>query len=202
MSTQQETRPCAALMRRTELQPADVFGVTTKMPLNYVSRPEVDGELLSELARNRHIVIHGSSKQGKTCLRRKILAPDSYIEINCLHSMTLANIHQRILEKARYIPTKVQSATESSGETQGRKTRRGIKASALEAGVDSDRTTSHSKETSTRAESWPVDLSDANVIGEILSELNFNKTIVLDDFHFLSVKVQREFAFALNPGYS
>ena len=96
----------SSVIQRSELQPADVFGATTKMPMNYVARPDVDGALLSELARHRQIVIHGSSKQGKTCLRRKILEPGSYIEINCLHSMTLTNIHQRILEKAGYVPTR------------------------------------------------------------------------------------------------
>lgn len=43
----------------------EVFGVSRDLPLNYVVRENVDTKLIDNLARGSHIVIYGSSKQGK-----------------------------------------------------------------------------------------------------------------------------------------
>ena len=51
----------------------DVFGVGREMPLNYVEREDVDGKFLASLTRDKHVVIYGSSKQGKTALRKHCL---------------------------------------------------------------------------------------------------------------------------------
>jgi hypothetical protein len=53
---------------------ADVFGVSRELPLTYVEREHVDDKLLDNLTRDKHIIIYGSSKQGKTCLRKALLA--------------------------------------------------------------------------------------------------------------------------------
>ncbi len=42
----------------------DVFGVAREVPINYVVSDGVDGIFVSNLARNKHIVVFGSSKQG------------------------------------------------------------------------------------------------------------------------------------------
>ncbi|WIX89859.1 hypothetical protein [Amycolatopsis sp. DG1A-15b] len=54
----------------TITQVNEVFGVSRDLPLNYVERDKVGNKLFLALAQNHHIVIHGSSKQGKTCLRK------------------------------------------------------------------------------------------------------------------------------------
>ena len=51
----------------------DAFGVGRDVPLNYVTRPEVDGKFIESFTRDKHVVIYGSSKQGKTTLRRHVL---------------------------------------------------------------------------------------------------------------------------------
>jgi hypothetical protein len=48
---------------------ADVFGVSREIPLTYVERTNVDNKLLENLTRDKHVIIYGSSKQGKTCRR-------------------------------------------------------------------------------------------------------------------------------------
>ena len=47
------------------IRASDVYGVTRDLPMNYVSRKAVDDELVSALTRDQHMVIYGSSKQGK-----------------------------------------------------------------------------------------------------------------------------------------
>jgi hypothetical protein len=62
-----------------QLRLDDVFGVARELPRNYVVRDSVDQSLVDALARDQHIVIYGSSKQGKTCLRKYNLKADEYI---------------------------------------------------------------------------------------------------------------------------
>ncbi len=54
----------------------DVFGIRTKPVLSYTERSQVDGQFQDALKTDNHIVIYGSSKQGKTALRQKHI-PDS-----------------------------------------------------------------------------------------------------------------------------
>ena len=61
----------------------DVFGVARDLPKNYVVRDSVDQQLVDALARDQHIVIYGSSKQGKTCLRKYNLQPHEYVIVTC-----------------------------------------------------------------------------------------------------------------------
>lgn len=80
----------------------EVFGVSRDLPLNYVERDKVDNKLFLALAQNHHIVIHGSSKQGKTCLRKW------NIEIR-----TIAELNAAILKAVGYKVEKSQSVTVS-----------------------------------------------------------------------------------------
>jgi hypothetical protein len=47
----------------------EVYGVRRDLPLNDVSRTNVDDVFVNSLATDKHIVVFGSSKQGKTSLR-------------------------------------------------------------------------------------------------------------------------------------
>ena len=58
---------------------ADVFGVSRDLPTTYVVRDAVDDKLLDNLTRDKHVIVYGSSKQGKTCLRKHCLQDDDYI---------------------------------------------------------------------------------------------------------------------------
>jgi len=59
----------------------DVFGISRDIPKNYVVRESVDGALVNALARDKHIVIYGSSKQGKTCLRKYNLRKEEHLVV-------------------------------------------------------------------------------------------------------------------------
>ena len=80
----------------------DVFGVSREVPLNYVDRAEVDGQFIQSLSRSHHIVIFGSSKQGKTCLRKHCLNADDYITVSCHNKWKLSELHAAILKQAGY----------------------------------------------------------------------------------------------------
>lgn len=56
---------------------SDVYGISRDLPLNYVPRDGVDGVFVESLTRDKHIVVYGSSKQGKTSLRKYNLTTTS-----------------------------------------------------------------------------------------------------------------------------
>ena len=60
----------------------DVFGIQRDLPLNYISR-SADKILIDSLDRSHHVVIYGSSKQGKTSLRKKNIKEEDYILVHC-----------------------------------------------------------------------------------------------------------------------
>jgi len=69
-----------------------VYGISRELPLNYVEREEVDQRLVDNLTKDKHIVIYGSSKQGKTSLRKHCLETDDYIIIQCSNRWGLVDI--------------------------------------------------------------------------------------------------------------
>jgi hypothetical protein len=89
----------------------DVFGVGREVPMNYVTRSEVDGRFVASLTRDKHVVIYGSSKQGKTTLRRHCLQDDDYIIVSCLNTMSLADLNGAILKAAGYRIEQTQTKT-------------------------------------------------------------------------------------------
>jgi hypothetical protein len=176
----------------------DAFGVGRDIPLNYVARPEVDNRFIASLTRDQHVVIYGSSKQGKTTLRKYCLQEADYIVISCLNSMSITDLHAAILKAAGYrieqmTTRSVGGAFKYQVEFAGEggvpfMTKASAKASA--GGEDNE----HTDVVTKRLE---IDLRDVNDIITALETINFTKYIILEDFHYLSEKTQKDFSFAL-----
>ena len=77
----------------------EVFGINRDLPLNYVERDSADAVLINNLARRQHLVIYGSSKQGKTSLRKHCLNEDDYIVVHCSNKWGLDDVHEAILKQ-------------------------------------------------------------------------------------------------------
>lgn len=171
----------------------DVYGITRDLPENYVSRKGVDDEFVNSLDRKKHIVIFGSSKQGKTCLRKKCLSSDKYILIQCSGSWDISQINQNILKRAGY---ELETSTKltSSGKSKITAT---ISESllALLSQVGSEREETKSKETI--HEPLELDTEDVNDVIEALNKIRFNKYIILEDFHYLKQETQEAFSIEL-----
>lgn len=80
----------------------EVFGITRELPLNYVQRSAVDDKLKSELKAGHHVVIYGSSKQGKTSLRKHCMRPEHYILVQCSNKSDMGELHANILKRAGF----------------------------------------------------------------------------------------------------
>ncbi|STZ77246.1 hypothetical protein [Bergeriella denitrificans] len=173
---------------------SDVYGINRDLPLNYVPRSYADTILRESLDRSQHLVIYGSSKQGKTSLRKHNLKHDEYIVIHCSNKWTIQNIHEAILKSAGFELT-ISSSQTTTGKQK-------ISASIGTAAILPFNLSSNAESESTNQNSItlePLDLDpfDVNDIIDALNRIKFNKIIILEDFHYLPTETQKDFSFAL-----
>jgi hypothetical protein len=175
----------------------DVFGISRDFPKNYVVRESVDGALINALTRDKHIVIYGSSKQGKTCLRKFHLRKEEHLVVTCSNKMSLAQLHSAILKTAGYA-VEVTSTHSVGGEFKVAAKLGGgfnLFGNKAEAGVDADGSMSAARENESRP--LELDPSDPNDIIMALDAAKSPKFITLEDFHYLPEETQNDFAIAL-----
>lgn len=176
----------------------DVYGVGRDMPLNYVERDYVDKVFVDSLTRDKHIVIFGSSKQGKTTLRKHCLREEDYIVVTCLNTMTLSDLNGAILKAAGYQIEQSQTKTIGGNFKYGAEFRGEGKVPFLakaQGGGKLENT--NSTDVKTETQRLEIDLNDVNDIILSLKEANFKKFIILEDFHYLPIDTQQNFSFAL-----
>ena len=172
----------------------DIYGISRDLPLNYVERDYVDEVFRRNLTRKKHVTIFGSSKQGKTCLRKHCLNDNKYILIQCNNRWSISDLNANILKRAGY------ELTESTKTTMGGKAKliASIKASFFgigESSVGSEIEENTSRET-TRHQ-LELDIDDVNDVIAALNDIGFAKYIVLEDFHYLKQEVQKDFSIEL-----
>lgn len=172
----------------------DVFGSSREIPINYVKRNEIDDNFIRSLSREQHIVIFGSAKQGKTCLRKKHLPDEeNYIFIQCSEKLNLSKLNKQILKRAG-IDIKI---SEKKGNTNAKKVKAkiGFNLFVNKASAEGELKRENSAEVETRP--IQIDLVDTNDIIHVLSKAKFNKFIILDEFHSLNKTTQKDLAIAL-----
>lgn len=108
---------------------ADVYGIGRDLPLNYVARKSVDEYFVANLTRDKHVIIYGSSKQGKTSLRKHCLRDDDYIVVHCSNKWGIADVHSAILKRVGYEVTQSTTKTRPGRTRSSRVSRRAFLAS-------------------------------------------------------------------------
>lgn len=175
----------------------DVFGVQRDVPLNYVVRPAVDDAFVGALARDTHIVVHGSSKQGKTSLRKYHLRDDEYVRVMCTRNSTLAQLFSGILKEVGYT---VEASTVRTVAGETKITARlqgslGVSIAKIESEISGEQSSGESVQTTSLA--LELEPSNADDIVRALRDAGFNGFIVLEDFHYLPLETQEAFSTAL-----
>ena len=78
----------------------EVFGIGISVPkYTYVNRSGLDEKFKYLLSTDRHVVIHGSSKQGKTILRKKNLPETDSTSVQCRAVTTCLGLYTEILSQ-------------------------------------------------------------------------------------------------------
>jgi len=172
---------------------SDVFGISRDLPLNYVVRDSADSVLVENLTRDKHLVIFGSSKQGKTSLRKHVLEEKDYIVIHCSNKWSVSDINSAILKKAGFELTQSTSKATSGKSKILAKITASFFGSSAEGGAEAER---ERKEEIVRTP-LELDPEDVNDIISALDSIKFTRFIILEDFHYLNTETQKDFAVAL-----
>lgn len=179
----------------------EVFGITRDIPLNYIEREPVDGKLLRELVARHHVVIYGSSKQGKTSLRKHCLKEDQYILIQCSNKSDLSDLHGAILKRAGFEITQSTKKSVSGKNKIIISLKAAVKAAIFGIGTQIEGGISDEQERTTGTDityaPLEIDIDDVNDVIAALKAINFNKWIVMEDFHYLPYEIQRDFSIEL-----
>lgn len=164
-------------------------------------RTMIDGALIDALARDKHIVIHGSSKQGKTSLRKWNLDDDSYVPLTCQKGWNLAALHTAILKAVGYVVERSKSTTVSGTNKISATFTAKVSGKLFGTGAElaSESAGERSRERSTTTERVPIELDpeDPNDVISALHSVNYQGYLVLEDFHYLPLETQEAFAVAL-----
>lgn len=177
---------------------ATVYGTARDVPQTYVERAGIDDRFLNDITRDKHIVIHGSSKQGKTCLRKYHLKEDDCLVVQCTRETTKEKLYEMILRQASIDVNVSTSRTITGGWKLNVKVGGEGKIPFI-AAAKGETEGGYERETGTEVESkeFEVDPSDPNEIGRLLTNAQFSKIVVVEDFHYLEEEVQRSFAVDL-----
>jgi hypothetical protein len=184
-------------MTEAKQKTADVFGVSRDLPTTYVERDDVDDKLLDNLTRDKHVIIYGSSKQGKTCLRRHCLQDDDYILVQCQNTWDIGKLSEAILKQAG-CEVEISNSRTADGKSKLQVKAKGgvwFGFGKTEAELGGEGEQGHSRTKLT--EPLELDASDPNDLVRALKGIEFGKFIVLEDFHYLPQETQEQFAFAL-----
>ncbi|MDT1945384.1 hypothetical protein MX634_10395 [Carnobacterium maltaromaticum] len=168
----------------------DVFGVNKNLT-TYLERENVDGKMKSALSEKKHVVIYGSSKQGKTLLLDRMNIENKII-VNIGDSTKTIDIYKSIIRQLELkIMGKIVSST-GSGTTAKAEASLSAKVPFLgkaSAGIDGGIEYKESQEIESSYVGY--DFNQAQSIVEMIRKQKKHK-IIIDDFHYLNLEEQKK----------
>lgn len=176
----------------------DVFGVSPNQVLSYIERDKIDTKFKDSLKTGNHIVVYGASKQGKTALVSRHLPYEENVVIRLTPNTNITDIYSSIL---RQVGVEIEIARETE-EASTASANVGIKAKAKiwllgEGEASASGSISTANKIANTYKTIPFNLAVAQDISELLHKINFNKKIILENFHYLDEEKQRELSFDL-----
>jgi hypothetical protein len=178
-------------------QLGEVFGIAASVPAHtYVDRAGLDRRFTYLVGQDRHIVIHGASKQGKTILRKKNLPESKCIVVQCGANSGRDRIYLEILRQlGSQIPTEVSKNLTLGAELQSKAS--GQLNIPLVASGEAEIEGGGSFERELGTVLTPVGI-DPGSLGYIAQEIKRSeKKVVIEDFHYLSEQEKINLAFDL-----
>lgn len=179
-------------------QTHEVFGVSNEMIATYIERPDVDNLFIKGLEKNKHLIIYGASKQGKTALTNKHLKETDYIKVNCSPASTIQDLYNSIV---RQLNIEILETREVSQEIGG-EIKAGVKAKVKIPFFGSGEASVGAKGIINDEEKLSYKIVDYNLflaqdLSELLKAIHFNKKIIVENFHYLTEDNQKLLAIDL-----
>ncbi len=175
-----------------------VYGVSNEYVDSYISRDDVDADFVNGLESNKHIVVYGSSKQGKSSLIRQHILEDRKIEIECSPRTTIIDIYKSLLRQLNVV------IEESTSTTKGREIGGKVTAKAKlkipffgSGDAEAEGSALGTSEKTKNFKNVEYDLSLPQDISEVVAQCNFKGRIVIENFHYLPMHVQQDLSYDL-----
>ncbi|WP_309735004.1 hypothetical protein [Chamaesiphon sp. OTE_75_metabat_556] len=180
------------------MRTTDVFGVSNEQIFSYIERKQVDDRFLEGLQRNKHIIIFGASKQGKTALTNKHLKKNDFIRINCSPQTKAIDVYKSILRQLD-VEFEEERSEKTLVEGIGKG---GVKAKVkipffADSEASTEITARGSREEATKYKLIEYNLGLPQDISEILRSISFKQRVIIENFHYLEEEIQKEIAFHL-----
>lgn len=177
---------------------AEVFGVSSDPVLSYIVRDNIDGLFTDVLKEDKHIVVYGASKQGKTALVSRYLPYDKNIVVRLSPNTNVEDIYSSILRQCG-VEIETGKVEETSTEISASL---GIKAKATiwffgEGEANASGCGKAGAKDQKTSKTIPFNLAVAQDVAELLKAIDFSKKIVLENFHYLTEEKQRQLSFDL-----
>ncbi|MBA3927414.1 hypothetical protein [Listeria rustica] len=168
----------------------DVFGVADKVLESYVDRDNLDDRFEYLLTERSHICIHGSSKSGKSWLRRRVIKESLIVQ--CRRGWDYQDIYTAILSELDIELIIKRTKTAQFSGTIKANGSAGVKLIAkVEGGVEAGYTNTENVENKIIGK----DFTDIKYIAELI--IASDRRVVLEDFHYLAPSERKNFAFDL-----
>ena len=174
-----------------------VFGLHRGDTHHYIERDSVDLDFVGAISQEKHVAIFGCSKQGKTTLRRMHLNESEYILVTCDPGWTVEDLHASILKEAGCLVSTGRQTHARTGVGGDAELGARIKFPFLEYSGRIGTNGSHASTTVETFDDLPVDMADPRQIIDILKQASTKKIIVIEEFHYLPERTQRQFAFKM-----
>ena len=175
-----------------------VYGVSNDLIDTYIERKNVDEAFTKGLQKNKHIIVYGASKQGKTSLTNKHLSEKDYVKVNCSPSSSTLDIYNSI---ARQLDIEILESNDVT-TTIGGEAKVGLKAKiripfigGADASTEAKASTQNEKATTFKIIEFNLAL--AQDLSELLRSIRFSSRIILENFHYLNEEVQKQLAIDL-----
>lgn len=181
----------------TTLHTNEVFGVHKDIK-TYVERKSVDDKFKEALQSDKQILVYGSSKQGKTALVTKYCGYDENIVYQITPETDLTDIYNYVLRNAGV--TIKTEYTEGTGKRSSIKIKAKILASFAIFGKGEAETGTDLTSDSKREQKYveiPFNIDQPQDVSDLLKKVHHRKIVILENFHYLPIDKQKQFAFDL-----
>lgn len=175
---------------------SDVFGIShAVLPDSYVDRGTLDEQLRKLLERPVHVALRGESKCGKSWLRQHTVP--GAITVQCRLDR---GAHDLYIDALSQLGIKLVLDDINSGKISGHvkaeaSLGEGLIAKVLGASVTGKAGIEGERSSETRTEPVGHDVSDLRFVADLIKVSG--RRLVIEDFHYLSVKERKKFAFDL-----
>ncbi|HZL28104.1 MAG TPA: hypothetical protein VFC39_16400 [Acidobacteriaceae bacterium] len=176
----------------------EVFGVAKEPVLSYVERPAVDDSFIAAIAADKQVVVYGASKQGKTALVRRYLPYEKNIVVQLTPRIEVEDVYRTILRSAgvQIVEGTAAGKTSELGTT-GKLSFKALLPIFGGAEASAEATAKKGTTENVTYKEIPFNLSLPQDVSQLLKEVGDNRTIVLENFHYLNDAKQQQLAFDL-----